>query len=295
MPNANNNNPDPLQTVTAPDRVFYATGVLLDAVDFQAEQLYHRSRLARTLNYLHGCGTAAGLRVKQQPETMPPADQPQPDLEIQVEPGLAIDRLGRLIEVPRPACLRLNRWYAERSQDRETNPLVGSLQTVPNPQDTNQTISGVVLDLFLHFVTCERGKTPAFAYGAYSALNAIAPARVRDGYELSLVIRKPSDSPPLPLPRDPWSNLFTATGSPEARRLALHDAILDAWNSSAANLEYANVEDKTAVFLARLILPATSTGANTPPDWDRRRVIIDNSNRLFVYTSQTLVRWLTTP
>ena len=44
------------------DRLYYAMGVLLDATDFDAEQAYHRGRLARALSYLHGMGTAAGHR-----------------------------------------------------------------------------------------------------------------------------------------------------------------------------------------------------------------------------------------
>ena len=38
---------DSLAEVEGPDRVNYATGVLLNAEDFQAEQDYHRGRLAR--------------------------------------------------------------------------------------------------------------------------------------------------------------------------------------------------------------------------------------------------------
>ena len=49
--------------LTPPDRVSYDEGVLLDALDFRAEQSYHRGRLARVLAYLFGTGTAAGLEV----------------------------------------------------------------------------------------------------------------------------------------------------------------------------------------------------------------------------------------
>src|SRR5437879_5857168 len=44
-------------------RVFYATGVLLDAQNLDAEQLYDHRRLGRALSYLHGSGTLAGLEV----------------------------------------------------------------------------------------------------------------------------------------------------------------------------------------------------------------------------------------
>ena len=57
---------DELSGGEPPDRVFYATGVLLDAKDFQDEQMYHRARLARALAYAHSSGTVAGLRVEYQ-------------------------------------------------------------------------------------------------------------------------------------------------------------------------------------------------------------------------------------
>ena len=54
---------DPLEQDAAPERVNYATGVLLDAQDFLDEQTYHRARLARALKYVVGMGTIAGLGV----------------------------------------------------------------------------------------------------------------------------------------------------------------------------------------------------------------------------------------
>ena len=86
---------DPLETLLYPDRVNYANGVLLDEKDFKAEQAYFRGRMGRALSYLHGFGTVAGLKVvtvSSDPHT------------IRVMPGLAIDRIGRLIELHVPYC-----------------------------------------------------------------------------------------------------------------------------------------------------------------------------------------------
>ena len=58
---------DPIEIAAPPERVNYATGVLLDATDFRDEQTYHRSRLARAFRYLVGFGTVAGLRVVRLP------------------------------------------------------------------------------------------------------------------------------------------------------------------------------------------------------------------------------------
>jgi hypothetical protein len=102
--------PDPLEDRDLrPDRLHYATGAMLDRDDFLSEQLYHRGRLARALASLHGSGTVAGLRVEVRPlgET---------EETLNVTPGLAVDRMGRLVEVPRPACLRLGRWMEHLSR-----------------------------------------------------------------------------------------------------------------------------------------------------------------------------------
>ena len=89
-----------LQERGVPERVHYAAGVLLDAEDFAAEQTYVRGRFARALAALTGYGTMAGLRVSC-------AEDENPQREIKVAPGLALDRLGRLIEIRREQCLRV--------------------------------------------------------------------------------------------------------------------------------------------------------------------------------------------
>ena len=84
---------DSLPLQEGPDRVHYATGVLLGAEDFQAEQAYHRSRLARALAYAMGYGTLAGLAVSHEPAQPADADNPARSERLLVAPGLAIDRL----------------------------------------------------------------------------------------------------------------------------------------------------------------------------------------------------------
>ena len=106
---------DSIPLSEGPDRVNYATGVLLDAADFRAEQDYHRSRLARALAYAMGHGTLAGLEVVHEPEQPADSTNPARSERLLVAPGLAIDRLGRLIEIVKPRCLRLGEWYAAQS------------------------------------------------------------------------------------------------------------------------------------------------------------------------------------
>lgn len=264
--------------ITLLDRVFYATGAMLSVDDFNAEQAYHRGRLARALAYLHGWGTVAGLRVEIEPP-LPPAGDGTGGREegVLVRPGMAIDRLGRIVEVPREACLRLDRWFAD--QRAALAPLVSG---------------GVVLaDVFLAFVACERGLTPAFASGGFEALNAHSPSRIRDSYRIDLLPRRPDAL----LPANVWPDPFAA-GTPEERATAILDAVLGAWREGSEFWsesssgpeplrEHQVGEDTTAVFLARLAISVTGAGA------ELRRTegatTVDNSARPVVYTAG---RWL---
>jgi hypothetical protein len=270
---------DPLVTRYSPDRVFYATGAMLAAEDFSAEQTYHRGRLARVIKYLHGSGTLAGLNVEWKPATATVEE------EIVVHPGLALDRLGRIIEIPADACIRLDRWY--RAQ------LPGDLF-----QGFHAGPSGVLVDLFVRFIPCERGKTPAFASGPFDALDAVAPSRLRDAYKLELVIRTEQPGPP-PIPQNRWPDLG-AIADPAARRAALHTAILAAWTDGTDSrdaddnlnpaIEHVAGQDPTSLFLARLTLPATT--GSPPSRTAGANVGVDNESRQFVYATDALSRWL---
>jgi len=263
------------------DRLWYATGVLLDAEDFLDEQTYHRGRLARALAYLYGSGTVAGLRVVWEPTVDPGADVSLPDgrpERIKVEPGLAIDRLGRLIELPRMACIRLNRWYEVQADDDLAQGWHGA------------PFNGVVVDVFLTFVACERGKTPAFAAGPYDALDPVVPSRIRDGYAVTLVIRKEAD-PPVPV--NQWPDL-SGISDPSERADRMRQAVFGAWREGtqwreldgklAPMLEHAAGQDATAVLLARLVLPATQASAAARPQrTEDAPVRVDNNIRPIVF------------
>jgi hypothetical protein len=246
MSNATRSNDPLVERLSAeegPDRAFYALGTLLDAQDFLDEQTYHRGRLARALAYLFGAGTAAGLRIGFQ--AGPRGDAPDPSRdELVVEPGLAIDPFGRLIELPRRACIRLERWIDyHRHADR-----VAVLRAAVRS-------GSAVTWLFLRFLPCERGKTPVIAQGPFDATGAVAPSRVRDGYELRLFLEGASDTPPFPRDTtDPLlpalhAELAGASGSP-ARLAALRDQILDGWGRPADRKD-----DPGWILLGRVDIP----------------------------------------
>lgn len=262
-----------------PDRVVYAEGVLLDARDFTAEQTYHRGRLARVLAYAHGSGTVVGLRVEweDQNESMGRSER------LRVSPGLAVDRLGRLIELGRDVCLRLGNWYA----DQDAEALRTSLLNPP--------ADAITADVFVGFKACERGKTPAFGGGPFDILDPTVPARLRDSAEVKLVVRQETEPP---LPTDPFSAV--ADAAPEDRLETLCDAILDGWHEGTdfadqqgllPAAEHPRGLDTTSVFLARVRFPATDAGAETRPERSDDPTV-DNHSRRFIYPPGALAHWL---
>ena len=184
---------DPLYARPLPERPAYATGMLLDAGDFADEQTYHRGRLARALAHLAGGGTLAGLRVSWQAEVAAGADA-HPE-EIRVEPGVAVDRLGRLVELPRPACIRLARWFDAQAASGDAVRLASYADLARFASARSLADDGalparaLVADVFVRFVACEQGLAPSFATGPYDALDAVATSRLRDACELLLVPR----------------------------------------------------------------------------------------------------------
>jgi hypothetical protein len=247
-----------------PERVNYATGMLLDAADFRDEQSYHRGRLAAALRALHGYGTVAGLRVRE------PAEG-DGTLELRVEPGLAIDRLGRLLELRAPWCIRLARWF----EGQET----GLLRSILNgPPQTRHDPSAVV-DVFIEARSCETALAPAFATGPFDGRDAVAAARLAETPRLSLVPRREGGAIPSP------TNHAPAPGASAEDQLRF---VLAAWEPPTAQErlpEQIETQDPTAVLLARVAIPVVLD--DDPPDARPRldlaqRVEVDNGLRPFI-------------
>jgi hypothetical protein len=274
---------DPLEARPSPERVNYATGMMLQADDFEAEQTYHRGRLAQLSRYLLGHGTLAGLRV------VPPGSNDNL-LELKVEPGLAIDRHGRLIEIPAAQCIRLGPWF-EAQDDRFLRAATHDSPRTPLPQ-------AVVADVFLAAERCGRGKTPSFASGPFDALDALVPARIGETGHLELVLRMEGNPDPeggpgvpgdIPKPKNFWPGAGANAG-------AMLEAVLGSWNvgfSSNANesldglQEHVPGKEPSAVLLARVMIPVTldrASPATVGPTLEPTgTVTIDQSIRPLIY------------
>src|SRR6185503_17870726 len=268
---------DPLVSSAQADRLHYSTGELLGADDFRVEQTYHRRQLARALLHLYGSGVIAGLRVF--PRHRPGENGAPDEVELEVEPGLALDHAGRLIEVPRRACLRLRRWFAFLAARTPSSTEIDAADLrLAWRADASVAAGGVIVaDVFLAFHPCDRGYTPAFASGPFDALDASQPSRVRDAYELTLVPRAEADaSLPSAAQFDPWAAIAGAT--PAARLASARALSLDAWtalapppdNHAGSFHENPPGVDLTAVLIARMRLPAGHAPNVTSaplPDW----------------------------
>ena len=236
-------------------RAFYARGVLLSAPHLDADQLHDHGWLGRALAYLHGSGTLAGLEVTWEKATGGCSER------LVVKHGIALDRLGRIIEVPRDADLSLDRWFAGQSDAH----LIGGFKP---------SLQGVVADVFLHLLSGGPGQG--------------------DGYEVKLYLRQEPDPPPLPSPAWP---VFTRT---DGARRELQDAIFAAWHGRDSSdqggpkplPEHAVGQDPTSVFLARLVLPAALPATGGRPIRSAGEVVVDNRSRRFVYPPAALARWV---
>lgn len=299
--------------VAPPLRPCYALGVLLDAEDFAAEQGYHRGRLGRALAYLFGTGTAAGLRV-----TWRAASQ-----QLVVEPGLALDPLGRLLEIPRPVAVRLRGGARPDDSWFEHVRGAGSNDPARNARLALDLVEGctpgpgrvLVADVFVRLVVCDHAKSPAFATGPYDALDAAAATRRRDGCELGLVIRTEAHTGTLPIPddrrilatqpsdlagalqwhrerilaawrdgSDDWDDVTGALGAPRPTPLEEH---LPRRGEPIADDPSEVGRDPTSVLLARVRIPVT---ASDPPGDLGQDPVIDNAVRRFVLASGVFTR-----
>ncbi len=272
--------PDPLLGGPAAERVNYATGVLLSADDFRDEQTYHRSRLATALTNLLGHGTLAGLAVRA-----PEAEDN--DMHLRVEPGVALDRYGRLIEVVEPWCIRLANWFAAQP----TGALRAATQRKPRtPLDV-----AVAVDVFLSLEDCGRGRTPSFAQGPFDALDALVPARLSEQPSFELVLRAEGPPGKIPEPANHWP-AANASASNKLKAvlgsygLGRHEGV----NGELAPLaEHVTGRDPGAVFLARVAIPveiAADAPAGVRPALDlTQRVHVDNTLRPFIFMPS---KWL---
>ena len=266
-----------------PERVNYATGVMLGAEDFAAEQLYTRGRTGRVHAALYGHGTVAGLRV-----SCPVNDNAE--VEVFVAPGLALDRLGRLIEIRRTQCIRIVRWLALRQAAAAT--ALERVAVIDAVREDTPGAKRLAFDVFARFAICPHGKTPAFAAGPFSATDYVVPSRLADAFDLSLqlahtvgaTLADPKGQLAVPQPRSAKLEAMLAEMQgitdpaqlEAARRVWCMESALDAWpepslldpNRLPKLAEHASDADWDKVLLARVSVPVVQADGTAFPSID---------------------------
>lgn len=263
-------------TTNPSQRVAYNNGILLDASDFQQEQLYHRSRLAAALAVLHGSGTIAGLKVELIPAKDATATEPAIPEQIIVKPGIALDRIGRLVEIKTKQSIRLDRWF--NFQKAQPGAILKPFRDLgPNRY--------FIADILLRYRAFPQGLRPGFPEPAADASDAIVASRANDSFELLLTAR--DCDPEIELPSLPKSR-FDAQPADKA---ALLDAIYQAYDQSNPAIDQDSgqgANDVTAVFLTRLRIRLADAPSITLNRHASAEVVIDHLDRPIVTTTDLL-------
>ena len=133
----------------------------------------------------------------------------------------------------------------------------------------------MLLDVWLRYLPCAHGRTPAFAAGPFNATDYSVPSRLADGFEITFdVAADPSGAGGLPANGMPALDAQVATlqALPDADRAAaraawLVDSVLDAWPqaSVASPGQLSPLAEQrldvqwNRIFLARLDVPVAAT------------------------------------
>jgi len=148
-------------------------GMLLGVDDFEAIGAYHRGKGWLHNAWLHREGVVWGLGVTRS------------DRELRVDPGLALDAVGRELHLDVPACLDLAAWYDEHKSRDDLGATIDANGAV--------TLHAHVVALFK---VCPAREVPALAEPCNAGAGT-APSRLVETVELRLV---PGLAPPPPAP-----------------------------------------------------------------------------------------------
>jgi hypothetical protein len=167
----------PLSTgALAPDlRVNYQFGLVLGVDEFEQQSWYHRERDERASRALHGYGTTSGLHVTARR----PASAPD-DVELRVEPGIAVDQWGRPVVVRTAQCALIGAWLAAQ----ETAAANAGL---PSPMEVHGHPSGdITLYVVASYAECEDALVPLPGNPCAADDDLMASSRIRDSWNLEL-------------------------------------------------------------------------------------------------------------
>lgn len=165
-----------LTTLDPRKRVRYSNGLVLGLDEFLQEQTYFLQKHRGHNRALHGYGVVCGLDVDSRGD---------PDPEIVVSPGLALNPRGQTMTVDQDYCLRINAWLAQNQTEIEA--LRGS-PPVPDSPDV------LTLYLVLCHRECETDLEPIPSGPCQSLDKVTAPTRIADDFQLDLRFDPPDQT-----------------------------------------------------------------------------------------------------
>ncbi len=150
-------------------------GKIMTAQDFLDEQNYFLGKHRRHNQYLHGWGTACGLKVIEHPN---PACR---EKYVVVQPGAAVDCCGREILVRANAMVDFRDAFLAAWQQAKGR------ETPPDDQPHR-------LEIAIRYRECPADPVPAVFEGCGADASACLPGKLIDGYEFfALLDRPPSE------------------------------------------------------------------------------------------------------
>ena len=161
-------------------------GMLLGVADFDVIAANPRGKLRLHQAWQHGKGVNWGYAVSVTPDSS----------ELRVEPGLAVDGLGREVATVAPFCIDVAQWLDEQVEAGTVDPVVEDDRRICNAQ------------VLLRFRACLSRPVPALGGACQTGTGDVAYSRVLETAELELrPYGNDDDGKPAP-PPDPRGEEF---------------------------------------------------------------------------------------
>ncbi len=148
-------------------------GMLLGVDDFETVDAYHRGKTWLHSAWLHRQGVVWGLGVGLLPLRG----------EVEVAPGLAVDALGRELQLDTAVCLNVGRWYSAHEDDEAWAEAGEEAREVSDDGDTVTFTAHVVAQA----KRCLARQVPALVEPCDGDGHTTAYSRVEETVELRLV------------------------------------------------------------------------------------------------------------
>lgn len=148
--------------------VNFVQGMVLGVDDFQQEFSWHAGRHRALARELAGYGTVSGLKLAIEGKV-------QDNLQVTVEPGLAVTPAGELARITRKQCAGLTAWLAREENRRHAPQMLGSPGRL-----------GVRVYVRLRYADCKLDPVPIPGEPCRTEDESMQASRVADSWKLQL-------------------------------------------------------------------------------------------------------------